>query len=572
MSVEKSILTTIISNLNLSLIIGDVGDTTSLQTLDLLYSLKKYILSRIEIGDRNFESILQKIEEQIIVLEKTCELICNTNTNVLEEIVATNTPPTIVDNILDICYDGNFYKIDIEELLKEYSDYELNTADYIKISDISSNLDVTQNNIPVVVGQEYLADVEIKVALDYTPDNSLEYFTETINNNGNCVKKIYTINKNILETYTNNGYVITKIENGIVYLEKTTTVIGTLPKDTIVYIHIDTSSSFLTSDRDVIKNKVLDWYNNFILQYPLVTPNLIINTVPNDQISNNYAPGGALNNKAIITDTPSDDYYGNVSTESWLQNPLEGLLRQAYKEGIQTFTLSQFKQYAQNKSIVVFSFVDETHPAYHGDENSTSFIDTDSGDTSQPSIKYINHYNNFMNDLIPRLSFFKGTLYPITEPFDKFNDNFLLHAMAALEATVLTQTQVNDYLGSSKVSIYGTTNMQSKFYNNICVTNPYIDYPNLKSIGWQADLTKMVPISTTINSIDFSQELDEYLTNGTETEYTYTEYAELMLSELILSSSFSIEVKDNHATYPLWSNKAKITINWCFSCNLTNFP
>lgn len=571
MNTDKTILSTVISNIKLGLVLGDTVDTLSLDTLLILRNIKNYLLEKNSNGI-DVSSILNRIENLIINLERTCKNICNKNTKILQETIVKNTPPIISNKNLNICYDLVDEIVNISDIVENFKDYENNNYNYIRFSNIEDNLIIKKDENLIQENLEYQNSdtFNINISLDYTTDNNLNYYLEeTFDINNNCTNKLFTINKDIVQNAIDNDFVFDKVENGYLYLKKEVTISSSLPLNTIIYVHIDTTY-FLSNDRLTIKNKILNWYNNFIFNNPGVNPELIINTVPNSEISNNYHPQGSSNGKAIITDT-NIDYFNNINTENWLQNPLEGLLRQAYKEGITTFTLVEFQQYILNKKIITLSFVNETHPNYHGDENYTSFIDTDIGDTSQPSIKYINHYNSFMNDLLPNLNYFKGVLYPITEPFDKFNDNFLLHIMGALESNVITQSQVNDYLGTSKVAIYNSS-MQNKFYDNICIYNPYIGYPNLKNAGWSGILNKSLPISTVINNVMFDEEINNIFTSGDIENYTSNEYLTFEMEELQITSSFYIEVKDDYTSIPLWSNKAKITVDWCFSCNLQNFP
>ncbi|HNQ20372.1 MAG TPA: hypothetical protein PKI46_04845, partial [Bacteroidales bacterium] len=246
--------------------------------------------------------------------------------------------------------------------------------------------------------------------------NFIELFTKN-NNKKKTTTEIYNIIRRDLIPYNTN--LVINLRDG-----------QSIPSDTIVYVHIDTSSMAIT-DQNTIKNVVLSWWSDFRLQNPDFRGSLLINTVNNSDISNNFAAGRGGNGRNTIAGS-------NLNTgtvEAWLQNPAEALLRFSWKEGLNNFSSEQeFLDYIEDRSLIVLSFTDETEIEYH---RSIPVSFTQSG-LSQPYPDYVKDYNNFVDKVSKKLKFFKGTLYPITRTNSANNNLFLLQAMGAIEGRNLT--------------------------------------------------------------------------------------------------------------------------------------
>lgn len=319
--------------------------------------------------------------------------------------------------------------------------------------------------------------------------NLIELFTDN-GNKKNTFNQIHEIIRRDLIPYNTNLII-------------NTPGCESVPNDSIIYIHIDTSS-MAPQDQLTIKNAALNWWSNFQATNPDFEGSLLINTVNNEDISNDYASG--RNGRGVLSINNSTIKNGTV--EAWLENPAEALLRQGWKEGLNSFVdEDSFFEYIEGKSLVLLSFTDETHSEYH----LSSPVSFNQGSLIQPSEKYIEDYNNFINKVRSKLSFFKGVLYPITRVNTVYNDSFLLHAIGAIEAKILSNAEINNLLGPAKVLSYGSTNMINKFYNNLNINNPYSVLPGLKAAGWEGNYTKTSPASAVLNSDDFAEELNSIL-------------------------------------------------------------
>jgi hypothetical protein len=270
-----------------------------------------------------------------------------------------------------------------------------------------------------------------------------------------------------------------------------------IPSDSIIYMHLDTTSMSST-DLQAIETTILSWWEDFKLLNPDFNGSLLINTVDNSIIGNNYASGRGGRSKNTITG--SNINTGGSNVEKWLQNPAEGLLRFSWKEGSANFANEQaFIDYIKGRSLIVLSFIDETHPDYHA-SFPVNFV-------GQPTAAYITDYNNFTTKIVNNLKYFKGTLYPITRVNSTNNNVFLLHGIAAIEGRNLTVSEVDKILGVKKLS-YSQINLQNYFYNNLS-NNPYYIYDKLKKFGWSGDFTKVSPAAAVFSSNEFKEQLNE---------------------------------------------------------------
>lgn len=319
--------------------------------------------------------------------------------------------------------------------------------------------------------------------------------------NTNNILQIWSYNKNLKRSLGDIRNTIRRFlipYNTILKLNRIKPL-QTVPNDTIVYIHIDTTS-MSTADQASIRQSALEWWSIFKASNSDFEGSLIINTVPNSTIDpDDHEPGRGSNQRCSISG--STLLQGTI--ERWLQNPTEGMLRQAYKEGLPTTFANEeaFLEYIQGRSLIVLTFIDETNNEYH-----SSAVNLN----NQPTQNYKNDYANFMNKIFPKLEFFKAVLFHITRVNVAEKDAYLLQAMSAMEAKSLDITQINNILGQDKVDAYGLTNMTNKFYTPLSAPSPYYQYNGLLNSGWKYNFTKMSPITNAL-LVDFNNELNALL-------------------------------------------------------------
>ena len=319
--------------------------------------------------------------------------------------------------------------------------------------------------------------------------------------NTNNILQIWTYNNNLKRSFSNIRNAIRKHlipYNTILKLNRIKPL-QTVPNDTIVYIHIDTTS-MLAEDQSSIKTSALEWWSIFKTSNSDFKGSLIINTVNNSIIDpDGHEPGRGVALKSSILN--SNLISGTI--ERWLQNPIEGMLRQAYKEGepTQFQNEEEFFKFIEGRSLITLSFIDETSSEYH--RGSINLV-------NQPTQSYKYDYSNFMSKFVNKLKFFKGVLFPITRINSSDKDAFLLHAISAMEAKPLDITEINNILGDDKVNAYGLTNMTNNFYIPLSSPSPYAQYNGLMSAGWRYNFKKMSPVNDEL-LIDFNNELNALL-------------------------------------------------------------
>jgi hypothetical protein len=217
--------------------------------------------------------------------------------------------------------------------------------------------------------------------------------------------------------------------------EPTTTIVNqftTLPNDTDIYAFFDTSGSFAGSQLALISESLNEWVNN-------------------DLIPSGWE--GTL-------------YEINNITERWINFP----------------SLVPLVGGSRGKAIVI-SFVNEsqggpaTPPAnYHG-------VDLNYSSPTQPASQYVIDYNNFVDNVYPTFTFFRGINYPIATISS--SKSFILHSLAAIKGNNYSLAEVNDlpinlfFLPSQWTSL--KSQLQTNPYSTLLDPN---GQPGLEQWGW----------------------------------------------------------------------------------------
>lgn len=555
---NKILIGSVIQGIDKSLVTGH-QNKDSIILFEILISKLKYCVDQYNLGKAHYFPFIKALKEKIDHLKYKCPEICIYKNRLvfLEE----NTAPIIDDNIIEMPISNNHQNLNYSDVIFNYRDQQNDLISQIVILSKDSTNSLLIGNNPVELNNIYSPNVTFNSK--YLIDDDTLFLIK----NGTeepCTGEIISVNKTeflqnavdkkIIDIHNNGKTIFQGIENSV----------DKLPNDSIIYIHIDTSSLAQT-DRDAIANVVLNWWADFQINNPSFEGSLVINTVPHSQISNDYATGRDTNTFIPISN-------GNLKSggvENWLENPVEGLLRQAYKEGENIFNEQEFLTWIEDKSLIVLSFIDETHSDYHG-VGPTDFNSVPEN-IYQPTPSYVEDYNNFISVVRPRLKFFKGVLYPIIRVGGTLEDNFQLHSLAAIEGKILTQAEIDTAFGPDKVAAYGPSNMQTKFYDKLTTLHPYVYYNRLKENGWEGNFTKTTPAEDVFNSQEFADELNDILTDTTDVQVTVLTSTEIDSENLgeFVDSEFTLKVRDNNPRNPLFSAPANITLRYVGECEET---
>lgn len=552
---SKILMGSISQSLDKLIILGETGKE-SLSTLSILVEYFNYCLDQYNAGNEEYWEKMQVINNMIINLKNTCSNICNYKDRLL--LTKYNTAPSIQNNLIVLPISNSVQTLPYNEVVYNYSDPENDLISSIGIISKDAENDLLINSSSAIVNSEYAANSNFSAKYMYGSGNMFIVKNST---SLPCNSIIVAVNESGYNSAKQTHFLADANDGTNTIFKRIVNEVEELPNDTIIYVHIDTSS-MAVPDQETIRDLTLEWWDGFQTDNPDFEGSLLINTVPNQDISDDYAPGRGGN--GILT-VPGNLASGGV--EAWVDNPAQGLARQGWKEGLTHFASEQaFIDYITDKSLVVLTFVDESNAQYHGNGAPIGFT---SGDIYQPTVTYINHYTSFLTKVRPYVKFFKGVLYPIIRT-NNTGGNFLLHSLAAMEATTLTSTEIDTLMGPDVVAAFGA-NMQTWFYDNLATNNPYSNLNGLKGAGWEANFTKLSPASEVFTSEEFAEELNSILTDTSNVQVSFMDTIEVPSTDLgnTVSTDFSIRVRDNNAQQPLWSNIATIDIQYTSECEDT---
>lgn len=556
---RKILIGSVSQSLDKLLVLGETSPVIPL--LSVIIDYIEYSVAQYNAGNLEYRCRIDKLNKMVQKLKYQCPDVCIYKDRVI--MVRPNNAPTIEDNIIDLRISNTYQNLEYNEVIYNYNDADNDLINKVVILSLGDKNDLLIDSDPTIINNTYQPNIEFSAK--YENGENQIYFAK--NKGGDpCVADIISIDATEFQEVSSSYNVVDINSKGETILQ--TIVNGTqeLPKNTTIYVHVDTSS-LAVPDQDTIRDVVLEWWEGFQQDDPDFEGSLIINTVNNNQISGDFSPGRGDNGRCTVPDI----YNGNV--ESWVNNPTEAFLRQAYKEGLPTaLSLDAFKDYIKNKSLVVLSFVDESNALYHGC-STLGFNDPNDpfGQIYQPTSFYLADFFNFKFQVAPKLKFFKGVLYPITRIFSLCNNNFMLQAMAAIEGKVLTRAEIDAFLGPDKVAAYGPTNMEEIYYNFIGVENPYQGLGGLKDLGWEGRWDKTSPASEVLNSEEFKEELNEILTDVDETPTSILSTIAISSTNLgeIVATDLTLKVQDNNPSQPLYSNEATVTLRYTIECEDT---
>jgi len=242
-----------------------------------------------------------------------------------------------------------------------------------------------------------------------------------------------------------------------------------LPNDVDIYALFDMSGSVDTNDVTTVINVLNQWYNDYKAAYPNYTGKLYTIPVAGSNITEqyiNYLP--RLRNNTL----PLETYYTTVNDVVTLPPWFEG------------------GTFVQPDNILMLAFVNESELSYHVNNNSFN---------TEPTDIYISHLDAFKLEY-QSMDYFTGVVYPLAS-----TTGFLLHAMASAESRVLTDAEIQDYLGG---------NYSVGTYDSLTIYNPYDTLTPLNTLGWSHVLDKPVPASSSFTIESFNTEINEVLASG----------------------------------------------------------
>lgn len=183
-------------------------------------------------------------------------------------------------------------------------------------------------------------------------------------------------------------------------------------------------------------------------------------------------------------------------------------------------------QWTPPTDILLLAFVDEVHPQYHTSSISGGFDNI----VVQPTSAYFQNYVDFVDAYQNDFNFFKGVLYPIVQGTNSTSAALVLQAMAAIEGTTLTQSQIDSTNTQVGVDLLLTTNP----YQNAPIpgTEPQQYLEPLKNYGWIGQYDKTSPASEVFSSEQFQTDLNNIVnpgSNETEVDEVYIPLIEVSL-------------------------------------------
>tara|TARA_R110000772_G_scaffold17946_3_gene49895 strand:+ start:69476 stop:73696 length:4221 start_codon:yes stop_codon:yes gene_type:complete len=266
----------------------------------------------------------------------------------------------------------------------------------------------------------------------------------------------------IVTDYASSGYTY----QGVTDCQLEFTLANQLPVDTDIYAIFDTTS-MLPTDGEAASDALNEWFDSYTASTPTHQGNLYI--IPHgteewldyaNRLYTGVMPVSVFSGWTGIAQLPPD-----LNTSGW----------------------------TAPTDLVVLAFVDEAHPSYHSSKVSDGF-----NLINQPTTGYTSNLDTFTGTTHPSFTFFKGVVYPIVRNIITHGGALVLQTMAAMEARLLTASEIVATNTTVDVSL-------------LLTENAYIGLPAMKDYGWKGVYDKVSPASEVFNSESFGEELNELL-------------------------------------------------------------
>jgi hypothetical protein len=234
------------------------------------------------------------------------------------------------------------------------------------------------------------------------------------------------------------------------------------------------ATSIEVDDALIAKNQIIDWHNRYRNQNDGYIGNLYF--IP--LTSENWLSYPNKIKSGVVTIHNSSGWNGvavlppNLNTNDWVA-PTEVLL---------------------------ISLIDKSTPTYHSNSLTLS---------GQPTTQFINDYKTFAGNIKTHYNFFKGIVYPIIKDTSGNTSAFILHTLAAIEGTILTQDEVDDL--ESPVTLNSLTT--SNVYENYVIPNssPTAHLRPLKEFNWSSMYNNITPAGGVYASEQFINDLNNLM-------------------------------------------------------------
>lgn len=288
--------------------------------------------------------------------------------------------------------------------------------------------------------------------------------------------------QDIIDDYSNNGFDFEGIEDCRLKFSK-----PPIPTSTDIYAFFDTSSMQQADGVDAAA-ALNSWFNNYQLLNPEFTGNLYIIPFGNEQwvsYPSRLVTGAITPTTGGLWDTIAQ-LPPNLNTGSWVP-PTD---------------------------LVVLAFVDETNSQYHGGTVAGGFS---SGGIVQPTATYTNDFNQFVTDY-GNFNYFRGVIYPIVQSITGVGGALVLQALAAIEGTTLTPSEITATGTTVDVSILQTE-------------NPYSGLGGLNAYNWAGVFDKVSPASSVFNSTTFAEELDDLILQADDLQLEFETLNEIPITD-----------------------------------------
>lgn len=450
-----------------------------------------------------------------------------------EEVPDTNTAPTVDDNSVPLQLAPYYFSYG--DFTNNYQDAENHlpgTLVLVSVPDPSLGYIYeisTTTPAPIAVGAGYeknineVSDLYFKLNQEIyiAPDGSLiQYSGENIYNK--------------IDELVEQGY--SMYQNGC-NLEFLKEVEGSIPNNTDLFFFFDTGSIDIL-DAENLADVIANWFVNFQNTNDNFTGNYYILTTYDE----NWLRFGSFPRTGL--------YNGYIPGEAGVATTIDQLRWEAITKLPDNINEDSF---VPRDNAAVFVFNDESANGYHSPKLSDGFTNV----VPQPTASYIRDYAEFIG-LHGDYNYFQGFLIPTILSTTEDEGAFALHAVAAIEGTLLTAPEITALNCPADLTLLITENP----YNGATV--PGGDpMTGLNNYGWGYDVSNAGPHSTFYTSANIDPILDTQMA-GTGAQTT----DQVVLTGTCLSTDkicFNFAVKEQSAD-ELQSN----TASFCFNVELVD--
>ena len=337
------------------------------------------------------------------------------------------------------------------------------------------DIDNNYKGVGISMGWDARHDRAFITKLDYVPKKELSYC------NGRLVNTNLEDYQETIQEYVSNGYTFHGIEE--CQLKFTKYQLNITP-NTDIYVYFDTTS-MTTEDAQAALVGITDWFSEYQANNPTYSGNIYtIPTVQERYLLNIY------NINLSTTQFPNTN-----TTTDWA--PFYNLPPNA-----------NTTSFVAPSDLLIINFIDEVEPPYHST--------TENSFGSQPITGLNNFVSNYMSfrSNVGNFNNFRCVMYPVVRNSgfqSGATKNLILHLLAAIEGTTLTQEQIDETGTVADVSSILTNNPYEGY-----VLPDTTEYIPLKDFGFIGFYNKVSPATEVFGSEDFKNDLNSFTNIGTQ--------------------------------------------------------